>query len=149
MEEKYAIDFIQVRLIQPFSNRLNYRYFEELKINVGQFQEKLFYPFVGHRDHKIPKNKLIRFYEAITVYWLTQTNEILFMIILILSVSIHIIIKKPYSHNSAITTSITVLLILFVLNRIWRNRIMERVRNATYEEIKAIHEDEELLKELE
>ena len=145
----YAIDFIQIRLIQPFSNRLNYRFFEELNKNVGQFQERLFYPFVGDRDHKISKNKLIRFYEAITPYWLTQTNEILFVIIILVSIFIHIFIEKPYTHSSVLTTSITVLLVLFVLNRIWRNRIIKRVRSATYDEIKSIHEDEELLKELE
>ena len=61
--QRYAADFILPRLVQPFASALNYRFREEAENHTGQFQEQLFYPFVGDRDLKIPKNRLVRFYE--------------------------------------------------------------------------------------
>ncbi len=46
-----------------------------------QFQKRLYYPYVGDRNLKIPKNKLVRFYEVVIVYWLTQINEIVLLAI--------------------------------------------------------------------
>jgi hypothetical protein len=77
----YAIDFILPRLVQPFGNKLNYRFLEEAETRTRQFQEDLYYPFVGDQDMKIPKNKLTRFYEVITLYWLTQINEIVLLMV--------------------------------------------------------------------
>jgi hypothetical protein len=81
---EYAVDFILPRLIQPFASQTNYRFYEEAALHVKEFQERLYYPFVGDRDLKIPKNKLLRFYEVVTIYWLTQINEIVILFLAIL-----------------------------------------------------------------
>ncbi len=63
---RYATDFILPRLIHPFASKVSYRFHEVAEQNIGQFQEKLYYPYVGDRETKIGKNLLIRFYERVT-----------------------------------------------------------------------------------
>lgn len=95
----YAIDFILPRLVQPFASHLNFRFREEAEKHVGEFQVDLYYPFVGDRDSKIPKNKLVRFYEVITLYWLTQINEIV-VCMLGIAVTVYSIIEHICHHLS-------------------------------------------------
>ena len=144
----YAIDFILPRLVQPFASHLNYRFYETAEDHVREFQERLYYPFVGDRDSKIPKNRLVRFYEVVTVYWLTQINE-LTLLLLLASVGFYRF-KSPaeLTYRSMLLTDLLVLCGLFALNRMWARFSKAKVRRATEEEIRAIHDNAELLKAL-
>lgn len=149
---RYAIDFILPRLTQPFANKIGTRFYQLAEDNVGDFQERLYYPFVGDRDLKIPKNKLVRFYEAITLYWLTQINEVVLILLLGLISLYHFIVNSPVvtvsSYQSSLFNNTLILILLFCLNRFWVRSTLQRVRLATEEEIRSIIEDhKEELKE--
>jgi hypothetical protein len=42
-----------------------------------------------------------------------------------------------------------ILLVLFLINRLWTRLVLAKVRRATEDEIRAIHEDQKLLADLE
>jgi hypothetical protein len=145
----YAVDFILPRLVQPFGSHLNYRFREEAESRTGSFQKDLYYPFVGDRDLKIPKNKLVRFYEVITVYWLTQINEIV-LIILGVTVTVYAWIgPADAAYRSTLLRDCGTLIVAFLINRLWARMALRKVRHATEEEIRAIHENPDLLSDLE
>jgi hypothetical protein len=145
----YAIDYILPRLVQPFGCHLNYRFGEEAEQRVGAFQKELYYPFVGDRDAKIPRNKLVRFYEVITVYWLTQINEIvLFLLGGVLTVYA-LLGPTDIEYRTLLLTDCGILILAFLLNRVWTRHALAKVRRATEEEIRSIHEDDKLCTELE
>jgi hypothetical protein len=76
--------YILQRLVEPFAaNMPPGRFIREAERNKSAFMEQLYYPFVGDEHMKIPKNKVLRFYEMVTVYWLTQINEIVAISLLI------------------------------------------------------------------
>lgn len=146
---RYATDFILPRLIQPFASLTNYRFYEEAERNIRQFQERLYYPFVGDRDLKIPKNKLIRFYEVVTVYWLTQVNEI---VLLVLTIGVFIYrFSGPanLSYRTLLCNDLLLLAVLWMLNRLWVISSRGKVRHGTEDEIKAILDNPELKRDLE
>jgi hypothetical protein len=145
----YAIDYILPRLVQPFGCHLNYRFREEAEKRVRIFQEDLYYPFVGDRDVKIPKNKLVRFYEVITPYWLTQINELVICVLGL--VVVFYAFKGPADKEywSLLLSDSGILVLAFIVNRLLARGALGKVRRATEEEIRAIHEDGKLLGELE
>jgi hypothetical protein len=145
----YAIDYILPRLVQPFACHLNYRFMEEAETRVGPFQEELYYPFVGDRDAKIPKNKLVRFYEVITVYWLTQINEIVLFMLGGVVAAYAFIGPADAAYRTLLLSDCGVLIVVFLINRLWTRHALAKVRRATEEEIRAIHADVTLLGELE
>lgn len=144
----YAVDFIIPRLVQPFASSLNERFYEEAEKHTAKFQEDLFYPFVGDRDSKIGKNKIVRFYEAVTLYWLTQINEIV-IFILMLSVGFYRIYGPcDHSYISSLLNDFIILVICFLFNRLAVRWTRSQVRQATAEEIRAIHADHTLTSDL-
>jgi hypothetical protein len=145
----YAIDFILPRLVQPFACHLNFRFREEAEKHVGEFQEDLYYPFVGDRDSKIPKNKLVRFYEVITPYWLTQINEIVLCLLGIVVTVYSVIGPADVGYRTILLNDCGILIVAFLLNRLWSRFALAKVRRATEEEIRSIHEDSNMLADLE
>jgi hypothetical protein len=145
----YAIDYILPRLVQPFGCHLNYRFNEEAEQRVGAFQKELYYPFVGDRDAKIPKNKLVRFYEVITVYWLTQINEIVLFLLAGVVAVYALLGPSDVGYRTLLLKDCGILVLAFLLNRVWTRHTLGKVRRATEEEIRAIHEDQKLSAELE
>jgi hypothetical protein len=145
----YAVDFILPRLVQPFGAHLNFRFRQEAEKHVGEFQEDLYYPFVGDRDSKIPKNKLVRFYEVITVYWLTQINEIVLLILGAAVTFYSIVGPSELGYRTVLLSDCGILVAAFLLNRLWTRFALTKVRRATEEEIRAIHEAPTLLADLE
>jgi hypothetical protein len=143
----YDIDFILPKLIQPFANRLNYRFYEVSETH--DLLPELYYPFVGDRDLKIPKNKLVRFYEVVTLYWLTQINEI--VVLLVVSTIVLYRYQGPatLTYRTQLLDDFVVVGCFFILNRVWAHSSKGKVRRATEEEIRAIHGDAVLLKDLE
>lgn len=136
---RYATDYILPRLIHPFSCKINYRFHNIAEQNVGDFQERLYYPFVGDRDNKIGSNLLVRFYEEVTIYWLTQINEIMIVISLFIGLWYSWLPITGQNYQTLLWRTNTILVIFFILNRIWVSVSRENVRKATDEEIKAIH----------
>jgi hypothetical protein len=146
---QYATDFILPRLIQPWASRTNYRLFDAAEANIRQFQERLYYPYVGDRDLKIPKNKLVRFYEVVTVYWLTQINEI--VLLALSAVIIYYGFRGPVdlAYRTTLFNDMALFMVLFLLNRIWVRASRSKVRRATEDEIRAILDSDELRNDLE
>jgi hypothetical protein len=136
---RYATDFILPRLVHPLASKLNYRFHKVAEENIGDFQERLFYPFVRDRDNRIAKNLLVRFYEKVTVYWLTQVNEILIVTLLPIGLCFAWFTPVDPQYQNRLWKTIIALIVAFVLNRIWAKSSRENVRLATEEEIKAIH----------
>lgn len=145
---RYDTEFILPKLVQPFANFLNYRFYESAKNSTKKFQEQLFYPFVGDSDFKIPKNKLVRFYEVITVYWLTQINEILLLILVSLVFIYRFAGPADVVYRTMLLNVCLGLNICFLLNRYWRRCSLRNVKIATEDEIQAIHDDQNLLPDL-
>jgi hypothetical protein len=145
----YATDFILPRLIQPWLSRTNYRIYEEAEKHTRQFQERLYYPFVGDRDLKIPKNRLVRFYEVITVYWATQINEIVLLLLTAAIVLYRFAGPTDVGFRTMLLNDFIVVTCGFLLNRLWARSSREKVRRATEDEIRAIHDDPALQQELE
>ena len=137
---RYATDFILPRLTRPFACHLGYRFYEAER-NVGAFQERLFYPFVGDRDPKIPKNKLVRFYEVITLYWLTQLNELLILLMLIAAGVYQLAGPADPGYRTRLLRASLILVALLVANRAWIRSAREKTRSRTEDEILAIHEN--------
>jgi hypothetical protein len=146
--QRYAIDFILPRLIQPFSSSLNYRFYEEVEIRTGEFQKELFYPFVGDRDLKIPKNKLVRFYEVVTFYWLTQINEIVLLLAGIMVIFYRWMGPDDLQYRTSLLTSGIIIAVVFLLNRCLAHATLSKVRSATADEIRSIHDQTALVDEL-
>ncbi len=146
---RYATDFILPRLVQPFASFMNYRFYDEAEKSVRQFQEVLYYPFVGDRDLKIPKNALVRFYEVVTVYWLTQINEIVISVLAIGTMVFRFFGPADLQYRTVLLNDLIVMGVAWVVNRIWVQSSRGKVRRATEDEIRAIHEDEDLRADLE
>jgi hypothetical protein len=137
---RYATDFILPRLIHPLASKINYRFHMEAEKHIKEFQESLYYPFVGDRDGKIGKNLLVKFYERITIYWLTQIIEIVILICLLTAILYFIFYPADPTYIQSLANSFCILIIAFILNRIWAKGSLKSVREATENEIRAIHE---------
>ncbi len=146
---QYSTDFTLPRLIQPWASRTNYRIFEAADAHVRQFQERLYYPYVGDRDLKIPKNKLVRFYEVVTVYWLTQINEIVLAAVSAMVVYYSFRGPVDVSYRTTLFNDLVIVMVAFVVNRTWVRASRGKVRRATEEEIWAILDNADLRNDLE
>jgi hypothetical protein len=146
---QYAIDFILPRLLQPWLSHTNHRLFEVADVNARQFQERLFYPYVGDRDLKIPKNKLIRFYEVVTVYWLTQINEIVLLGVSALILYYAVFGPADLSYRPKLLNDLFIAIAVFILNRAWAQASLTKVRRATEDEIASILDSPDLKNDLE
>lgn len=141
---QYATDFILPRLVQPFACHLNYRFRESTEIHTREFQEQLFYPFVADRDLKIPKNKVVRFYEVVTKYWYSQINEVILLVLGVVVVVYRFTGPAQIAYRTKLLNVCLILALAFLVNRLWRRHSLKNVRIATEDEIRAIHDNPEL-----
>src|SRR3990172_1553394 len=99
--------------------------------------EAVYYPFVGDRDLKIAKNLLVRFYERVTIYWMTQMNELVLIGMAALLGAYWLLSPWVVTHADMASYSRRLLAILlaiaicFALNRVWVRTSREAVREAT------------------
>ncbi|MFA5228989.1 MAG: hypothetical protein WC446_04495 [Candidatus Paceibacterota bacterium] len=141
-------DFILPRLCTPFLNASNTaRFFEEINAHNSIFMEKLYYVFVGDEIEKIHINTRTRFYEVITIYWLTQMNEFAF-ILSFLIINILAIVKPDNELLITVPFFSLALLFLLFLNWLWKKSNNIKVENATIAQISEIHNNPDLLLEL-
>ena len=144
--------YILQRLVEPFaSNMPAGRFVREAERNKSTFMEQLYYPFVGDEHMKISKNKVLRFYEMVTIYWLTQVNEIVAIALLTLVGYYSLTHFVHVDHGYAIRLLRTGLVVGLIIgiNRWFMYSARRSVKKRTDEEIAAIHSDRKLESELE
>lgn len=150
----YTLYFILPTLVRPFTNNLDRRFFSVAKKNKYEFMKPFYYFAADYEhEHKIKMNLVVRFYEAVTKYWITQINEIiLFTLLLLIFVYYFVYLRLSIALNAIVIMNFIVA-ILFLTNR-WAVRITkEEVWKKTLDEIEDIHrrflnELEEELKKL-
>jgi len=131
----YSVDFIFPLLFRPLTANLPKRFFEVAREHVHEFM-KIFYYFVGDYETKININLVLRFYEKVTKYWITQINEIL----LFLSLAAIVILRHFLSIRCDVAfKSLIVISLVFIINRIFVKLSRISVRGATNDEIEDIH----------
>jgi len=150
----YDLDFILPTLVRPFTHKLDRRFFQVAQNNKYDFM-KLFYHFVAdyEHEHKIKENLIVRFYEAVTKYWITQINEIMLFLLLLLTCTYYFVYSSLALSLNTIVNINFIIATLFMINRYAVRRSKETVRLATTDEIEDIHnsfsnELEEELKKL-
>ena len=80
----------------------------------------------------------MRFYEVVTLYWLTQINEIVLILLLGLVAVYRFVGSSDPPYLASLLNATFILVILFILNRAWVRHGREKVRQATNEEIEDI-----------
>lgn len=135
----YDLDFILPTLTRPFACHLDPRFFRTAEQSMYEFM-KPYYEFVGdgEREYSITKNLLVRFYESVTKYWITQINEILIIAAFILNLFYFFVYQRIQLPTDTVAVWELVLPILFFLNRIAADRSRISVRRATLDEIEDI-----------
>lgn len=137
----YDLYFILPALVRPFTNKLNIQFFSFAKNNKYKFMNP-FYHFVADYEHKhkIRENLIVRFYEAVTNYWITQINEILCFFLLWISFIYYFVYTKLNLPLNTIINMNFIIIFLFLINR-WLVRISkQKVKIATSDEIEDIHD---------
>lgn len=138
---RYDLDFIIPRLIHPFASHIDPNFYQVADRHRSEFLSDLFYEFVTDRDTKIKKNTLVRFYEAITKYWMTQINELVLIVLLIVVFVFKFEGPHTLAYIEVLLNSTLILLCLFLLNRLCISATRERVRSATLAEVNEIVRD--------
>lgn len=134
----YDSGFILPALAKPFAGRLDERFFKMLKTHREEFMYALWYPFVSDRDTKIGKNDLVRFYERVTIYWLTQMNELVVLVVIVAAGLGWALGPVTPEYRAILRTVTVVALLCGGLNRLWVRSSREGVREATAVEIEAV-----------
>lgn len=73
--QRHDADFILRRLFAPYAHALVQHFDEILKRKSLEILRKVFCPFVTHGRSLIDARLIQRFYRALTVYWISQLNE--------------------------------------------------------------------------
>lgn len=136
----YDLYFILPTLVRPFFHKLDSRFFQVALNNKYEFM-KPFYHFVEdyEHEHKIKENLIVRFYETVTKYWITQINEImLFFTLIIIFVYYFIYTSLNIPLNTIVNISFIIVL-LFLINRLAVRSTRKAVWRATLDEIEDIH----------
>lgn len=139
---KYDLTTILPALIEPFENTTDSQFLDTAKSNRTDFMERLYYEFVGDREHEYPitKNYLVRFYEAISAYWYTQVNDIILILLSVISIVLLINALATSQNPNRFIITIGVIATLFIVNRFAVKRSRSSVAQATMREIHDIHE---------
>jgi hypothetical protein len=135
---RFDTDFILQRLLNPFGHRVSRKFYAEAERNLRDFMERLYYPFVGDRDGKIGKNAIVRFYERITIYWLTQVNEIIIGLVVALIAAYRFFGPPEDQYRAQLLTVLLAVIVVFLVNRLWMYSARVEVRQATAEQIDQI-----------
>jgi|GEM_PF-1406881 len=138
----YDLDFILPTLVRPFIHKLDKRFFHVAQNNRQEFM-KPFYHFVAdyEHEHKVKQNLIVRFYEAVTKYWITQINDIILFCLLLLTFAYYLVYKSLALPLNTIVNTNFLIAALFLINRYCCRRSRERLRRATADEIEDIHNE--------
>jgi hypothetical protein len=136
----YDLDFILPTLTRPFGPALDPRFFEAAGQYLYQFM-KPYYHFVadGEHEHKISENLILRFYEAVTKYWITQINEVLLIAALIIDFVYFWIYRHLNMDFEKVSLTLFIVVVCGIVNRAGAQLFLKSVRRATLDEIEDIH----------
>lgn len=135
--ERYDVEFILPKLTEPIAYALP-KNFSDYAVRYRYNFMKPYYDLVGDEKPGITVNARVRFYERITLYWITQLNEI-FILLLIIITSAYVIFFSSSLTLQSFAVLLLVLIGLGILNR-WFIRITRKaVAQATLDEIEEIH----------
>jgi len=137
----YDSQFIMPRLLAPYSGRLPTGAVELARSDAKEFMWKHFYQFVGDRHTKISPNLVVRFYERVTKYWLSQLAEIA-ALLLILTSGIYWLFVIALTDTSLTTSVIWVWglsILAFAVSRAIGRGLRDPLSRATEAEIEAVH----------
>jgi len=135
--DSYAKEKMIPALLAPYRAGCPDGFMEYAIGNPGKTLDRLFYRFASDRDTKIGKNLLVRFYERVTKYWLTQHLEIAVILLVVTSV----LYQMAWSGGSVrwFTVVLVGSLLVFVTNRCIASSLRKDLWEVPQEEIEAIH----------
>ena len=97
--------------------------------------QRLFYYFVG--DAKPPHEELrIRFYTAISKHWTLVTVEV-YILFSLVAFSLY----NAFTSTASSPYVTLVSTLLFILSRIFANRVLDEIRPITFEQVNAVRKD--------
>lgn len=136
----YDLDFILSTLTRPFGPALDPQFFETAGKHLYEFM-KPYYHFVadGEHEHKISDNLILRFYEVVTKYWITQINEVLLIAALVVDFVYFWIYRHLNMDFERISLTFFIIVVCGVVNRVAVQLFLRAVRRATLDEIEDIH----------
>jgi hypothetical protein len=137
--DRYARQKMIPALIAPHLGKLTENAVEILLRDPGPTLKALFYPFASDRDMKIRKNLVVRFYERITKYWLSQMIEVACICLLIIAL-IYAAILGAWPPAKPIVWTVVAAILTFIIARIVAWQLRRVVWEATQEEIQDIHD---------
>lgn len=132
---RYDIDFIMPRLLRGFWHRLTPTFEERLRTDLPTVMEELYYRYVGDRDTQIRRNLVVRFYERMTIYWMTQINEIIIALTFLVVLIIRSFAPVDLADRARLLDLTLALVLMFALNRVWVRTARSGVQAATNAEI--------------
>lgn len=137
----YDRAFILPELLKPLGPRVPLVALTIAQDNSKAAMKVLFYAFVGDREPKIRKNLVVRFYEVITKYWLTQLMEVAALLVVIIDV-VYAALDAAYGapHRPELYWVLVGGLVAWGLGRIAAVGLRSQVADYTKDEIVAIHE---------
>ncbi len=137
--DRYAREEMIPELLRPHAGKLPQGFSTTAIDSPRQTLKRLFYPFAADRDARIGQNFLVRFYERITKYWLTQVAEVALLLLAFLTALYAGIWRDwPWPASTAILM-LMIILGLFIGNRLLAYLARRSVWEATQAEIQAIH----------
>jgi hypothetical protein len=147
---RYSVDFIIPRLYRPFDDRLGPAFYKRAEERPREFLQP-FYFFVGDDDHPmhIPPNFVTRFYVRVTKYWITQVVEVFTVLALLSAVPYAVYYGLNHVPTGRLLAFVLIAGLLLFFNGMVARSALVGVREATEDEIEAIHSDPNRLAELE
>lgn len=140
--ERYDLTYIIPNLIIPIIGNLPSGILNLALTNRKKFMD-IFYDYVGDGKVGITDNTRVRFYEKITLYWITQINEI-FLLIFLIGTPIYKITFPIFTLQSSKFYWIILLsIILIITNRWLMRKVLKSVAIATEDQIREIYLSEE------
>lgn len=146
----YSVDFIIPRLYRPFGTRLGPAFYKRAEERPRDFM-KPFYFFVGDDEHalRIGQNAITRFYVRVTKYWITQITDVLLEVVLLSAAGYALYFAANDVPTGRLLAFVLIVTLLLLLDWYGARSTLGGVREATEEEIEAIHGDPDRLAELE
>lgn len=137
--DNYARTKMIPELLRPYDAKLPRNAVELLSRKPSATLSALFYRFASDRDMTIRKNLVVRFYERITKYWLSQMTEIA-CLSFIFSAAAYSTLSGAWPAPPPTILSVIVAVGILVAARIVAHHLRRRVWEATRDEIGDIHE---------
>jgi len=136
--DRYARRQMIPELLQPYRAELPDPFLQWAEQNPRETLKTLFYRFAADRDARIGHNLIVRFYERVTKYWLTQIIE---MAVLLFAGATLLYGLPCYGRQPPVSVLLVILAagVVFVVNRLWSGALRKTIWEATRDEIAAIH----------